>query len=90
MIKKNYFFSKTILELFEMHVGKKAHELPLTANIDSEKKNELNRHGILHGDENYLDYGSKINAYKAFSFLAFIVFSTKDLLQEKLGQAELK
>lgn len=81
--KEKYdFFSKTVLELFEMHTGKKAHELPLTANIDNEKKNELNRHGILHG--NYLDYGTKINAYKAFSFLAFIVFSAKDLLQKNL------
>lgn len=89
--KEKYdFFSKTVLELFEMHVGKKAYELPLTVNIDSEKKNELNRHGILHGDENYLDYGSKINAYKAFSFLAFIVFSAKDLLQKENGQTELK
>jgi hypothetical protein len=37
-----------------------------------------NRHGIIHGSRKHLDYGTKINGYKAISFLAFIVYSTKD------------
>lgn len=37
-----------------------------------------NRHGIIHGSRKHLDYGTKINGYKAFSFLAFIIFSVKD------------
>jgi hypothetical protein len=68
-----------------MHKGKKAKEIQLTSKIDKnaidDKKNGPNRSGILHGDQNHLDYGTKINAYKAFSFLAFIVFSAKNLLK---------
>lgn len=41
-----------------------------------------NRHGIIHGSHKHLDYGSKINGYKAISFLAFIVFTTKDKLKK--------
>jgi hypothetical protein len=41
------------------------------------KENGPNRHGIIHGSRKHLDYGSKLNSYKAFSFLAFIVFTTK-------------
>ena len=37
-----------------------------------------NRHGIIHGSKKHLDYGSKINGYKAISFLAFLVYTTKD------------
>jgi hypothetical protein len=41
-----------------------------------------NRHGILHGSRKHLDYGTKINGYKALSFLAFIVFTVKDVLKK--------
>lgn len=37
-----------------------------------------NRHGIIHGSRKHLDYGSRINGYKAISFLAFIVYTVKD------------
>ena len=37
-----------------------------------------NRHGIIHGSRKHLDYGSKINGYKALSFLVFLVYTTKD------------
>lgn len=33
-----------------------------------------NRHGILHGDKGHLEYGTKINSLKAFSFLQYISF----------------
>lgn len=78
------FFSDTVLEIFKMHKAQKVQELQLTSKINKntidDKKKGPNRSGILHGDQNHLDYGTKINAYKAFSFLAFIVFSSKDLL----------
>ena len=41
-----------------------------------------NRHGIIHGSRKHLDYGTKINGYKAISFLAFIVYTTKDEFKE--------
>ena len=42
------------------------------------KEKGPNRHGIIHGSRKHLDYGSKVNGYKAVSFLAFIVFTVKD------------
>ena len=33
-----------------------------------------NRNGILHGSSKHLDYGTKVNSFKAFSLLAFVVF----------------
>ena len=46
------------------------------------KEKGPNRHGIIHGSRKHLDYGSKINSYKAISFLAFLVFTTKDAFKE--------
>ena len=40
----------------------------------TEKKLAPNRHGILHGAREHLDYGNEINSFKAFSFLAFIAY----------------
>ena len=37
-----------------------------------------NRHGIIHGSRKHLDYGTKVNGYKALSFLAFLIYTTKD------------
>lgn len=37
-----------------------------------------NRHGIIHGSRKHLDYGNKLNGYKAMSFLMFLVYTTKD------------
>jgi len=51
---------------------------PLLATIDEAtkagKSNGPNRHGILHGSVDHLDYGSKVNGYKAFSLLCFVAF----------------
>ncbi|WP_221624668.1 hypothetical protein, partial [Burkholderia contaminans] len=30
--------------------------------------------GIMHGSVDHLDYGSKVNGYKAFSLLCFVAF----------------
>lgn len=85
--KEYEFFSDIVIELYKIHKSDKDNKIQLTSRIEhntiENKKNGANRSGILHGDENHLDYGTKINAYKAFSFLAFIVFSTKDLLSRK-------
>jgi len=51
---------------------------PLLASIDEATKagkiNGPNRHGILHGAVEHLDYGSKVNGYKTFSLLCFVAF----------------
>lgn len=41
-----------------------------------------NRSGILHGHREHLDYGNKINSLKCFSLLAFIVYTTKEIMNE--------
>lgn len=46
------------------------------------KEKGPNRHGILHGSRKHLDYGTKINGYKAFSFLAFLSLTVKDALKK--------
>jgi hypothetical protein len=33
-----------------------------------------NRHGILHGSKEHLDYGTEKNSFKSFSLLAFVVY----------------
>jgi hypothetical protein len=33
-----------------------------------------NRNGILHGSRKHLDYGNRINGFKSFSLLAFVVY----------------
>ncbi len=80
---RDWFFN-LVVEIYEMHKANTDTKIQLISNItqstDNDKKHGPNRSGILHGDQNHLDYGTKINAYKAFSFLAFIVFSAKDLL----------
>ncbi|MGD0078510.1 MAG: hypothetical protein ABSB91_07795 [Sedimentisphaerales bacterium] len=45
-----------------------------------DKKKAPNRNGILHGHREHLDYGTEINSLKSLSLLAFVVFSTKDML----------
>lgn len=47
-----------------------------------DKKKAPNRNGILHGHRKHLDYGSELNSLKAFSLLAFVVFSVKDTFKK--------
>jgi hypothetical protein len=72
------FFSEILLEPLKI-------DLPISQS-SSKGKNAKgkgpNRHGIIHGSRKHLDYGSRINSYKAISFLAFIVFTTKDALKQ--------
>lgn len=69
------FISEVLLEPFKVDLqlskGSSRHS-------KADKAKGPNRHGILHGSRKHLDYGSKVNGYKAFSFLAFIVYTTKD------------
>ena len=73
------FFSEILLEPFKV-------DLQLSnSSSKASKKAKLrgpNRHGIIHGSRKHLDYGSKVNGYKAFSFLAFIVYTVKDQFKE--------
>lgn len=39
---------------------------------EADKLNGPNRHGILHGSKDHLDYPTEINSYKTISFLAFV------------------
>jgi hypothetical protein len=45
------------------------------------KKKAPNRHGIMHGYREHLDYGTELNSLKSFSLLAFVVFSVKDIFK---------
>jgi hypothetical protein len=44
----------------------------------SKKELAPNRNGILHGSRKHLDYGTEINSLKAFSLLAFVVYSFEE------------
>lgn len=47
-----------------------------------DKKKAPNRHGILHGHRKHLDYGTELNSLKSISLLAFVVYSTKEILKK--------
>ena len=67
-------FTELLLEPFkvDLHISK------ASTKASRHKTKGPNRHGIIHGSRKHLDYGTKINSYKALSFLAFIVYTTKD------------
>lgn len=68
-------FSDILLEPFkvDLQISKGSSRASKAA-----KEKGPNRHGIIHGSRKHLDYGSKVNGYKAVSFLAFIVYALKD------------
>lgn len=41
------------------------------------KAKGANRHAVLHGNKDFLDYGTELNGYKALSFLVFIISFVK-------------
>lgn len=71
---RNGFLVDILLEPFKV-------KTPFSQNFDPlEEKGEEegpNRHGIMHGHRNYLDYGTELNSLKSLSLLAFVVYSTK-------------
>ncbi len=68
------FFTEILIEPFKI---KSQLSQGSSKSSKAAKENGPNRHGIIHGSRKHLDYGSQLNSYKAFSFLAFIVFTTK-------------
>lgn len=67
---------------FYSAVIEKASELDVsngTTKIDARSVGFFNRHGILHGNSDYLEYGSKTNALKVISLLIFVI-QTLDIL----------
>jgi len=54
---------------------------PLRSGIEKGRTKELYIDGILHGSSKYLDYGSELNSFKAFSLLAFVVFSLQCIIK---------
>lgn len=70
------FFGEILLEPLKLKSS------PISQH-SSKKSKGPSRHGILHGDKKHLKYGTKVNSYKALSFLAFIVFTTKEELKKK-------
>jgi hypothetical protein len=77
------FFSEILLEPFkaDLQITKGASKASNAA-----KDRGPNRHGIIHGSRKHLDYGSKLNGYKAFSFLSFIVYCVKDEFKKHNNQ----
>lgn len=73
------FFSEILLEPFktDLQISQASSKSSKAA-----KGKGPNRHGIIHGSRKHLDYGTKVNGYKAVSFLAFIVFTTKDIFRK--------
>ncbi|UBQ37718.1 hypothetical protein LCH18_16515 [Acinetobacter johnsonii] len=49
----------------------------------SESEKFPNRHGILHGDPNHLNYGTKVNSLKAYSFLLYIDFILSEIQEQQ-------
>jgi len=73
------FFTEILLEPFKVNL-----QISSSSSKASQraKTKGPNRHGIIHGSRKHLDYGTKINGYKALSFLAFIVYTIKDNFKE--------
>lgn len=71
MLRNGELTTRNILDLFLR---------PLRAGTEEGK--ELNINGILNGSNKYLDYGTELNSFKAFSLLAFVVFFIKYVIKE--------
>ena len=56
-----------------------------SSQVEANEIGFFNRHGILHGDSNYLEYGTKINALKAISLLVFVI-QTLDIINQDFNQ----
>jgi hypothetical protein len=70
------FFTEVLLQPFRENL--QLNESSAKAASSKRIGNGPNRHGIIHGSRKHLNYNSKINSYKAFSFLSFIIYTTKD------------
>lgn len=77
---KTDMFVEVFLEPFKI---KNYHRVGISKNSASAKAKAPSRSGILHGHRKHLDYGTEKNSLKCFSLLSFVVYTTKDLMQEK-------
>lgn len=62
-----------------------------TNSIDTDNPiNILNRHGILHGHKNFLNYGNKINCLKIISLILFVdhILSLLNAKSDQIDKAE--
>jgi len=74
------FFEDILLEPYKI---KTQFSEGVKKSTKQDKTKAPNRNGILHGHRKHLDYGTEKNSLKAFSLLAFVVFSTKDVFKKK-------
>lgn len=71
------FYASVIEKAGELSIAKES------SKIDAISEGFFNRHGILHGNKDYLNYGTKINALKAISLLLFVI-QTLDIVHHEL------
>jgi len=69
------FFGEILIEPFKIRLQLTQGSSKSSA---AAKAKGPNRHGILHGSRRHLDYGTKINGFKAISFLSFVVYAVLD------------
>lgn len=78
----NYFYSKFLAENSEnLHISQKTTFIAIKArpkDIDY-----LNRHGIMHGHIDYLEYGTRLNALKVITALLFVINIDYELKTQK-------
>ncbi|WP_343682816.1 hypothetical protein [Acinetobacter baylyi] len=85
--------SQAIISFYEEVIGNACDSFisKNTNSIDTDNLiNILNRHGILHGHENFLNYGNKINCLKIISLFLFVdhILSLLDENFDQIDKAE--
>lgn len=84
---KFYIHSNKSLIEYHQNIIEERSELSIskgTTQISSPNEiGQLNRHGILHGNKDFLDYGSRINTLKVISLTLFIMNTIEGLKREK-------
>ena len=71
--------TNVFLEPFKL---KNHHNSGISKHSQAAKDKAPNRNGIIHGHRKHLDYGTEINSLKCFSLLSFVVYSTKEIINE--------
>lgn len=83
LIEKGEISANTMTALFlEPFKLRNHHNAGISKDSKASKAKAPNRNGIIHGHRRHLDYGTEINSLKCFSLLSFVVYSTKDLINE--------
>lgn len=84
---KLYTHSNKSLIEYHQNIIEERSEFSISKNTnkisDPHKIGQLNRHGILHGNKDFLDYGSRINTLKVISLTLFIMNTIEGLKIEK-------